>query len=179
MMLKRNYPLPPSSPCGLAFDDRNGQIIIAEFAAAGGFDIYKAVIGERRAVNLLSSDLRTTLTRANAHTDALPLALSPDAPEETILRAILEKTNGDRTHLLSFTRTPDSRIIVTQVEASSVDQIVHRTETWLEEQQPTHIDADGKTIRAETRARAITRRWRAGQVDPPPGTAAILRLSGD
>jgi Tfp pilus assembly protein PilN len=178
-MLKRNHPLPPSSPCGLAFDDRNGQIIIAEFAAAGGFDIYKAVIGERRAVNLLSSDLRTTLTRANAHTDALPLALSPDAPEETILRAILDKTNGDRTHLLSFTRTPDSRIIVTQVEASSVDQIVHRTETWLEEQQPTHIDADGKTIRAETRTRAITRLWRAGQVDPPPGTAAILLLSED
>jgi len=179
MMFKRNHPLQPSSPCGLAFDDRNGQIIIAEFAAAGGFDIYKAVIGERRAVNLLSNDLRTTLTRGNAHTDALPLALSPDAPEETILRAILEKTNGDRTHLLSFTRTPDSRIIVTQVDAASVDQIVHRTEKWLEEQQPTHIDAEGKTIRAETRTRAITRLWRAGQVDTPPGTAAILLLSED
>lgn len=178
-MFKRNHPLPSSSPCGLAFDDRNGQIIIAEFAAAGGFDIYKVVIGERRAVNLLSSDLRTTLTRANAHTDALPLALSPDAPEETILRAILEKTKGDRTLLPSFTRTPDSRIIVTQVDASSVDQIVHRTERWLQEQQPTHINADEKRIRAETRTRAITRLWRAGQVDTPPGTAAILVLSDD
>ena len=178
-MFKRNNPLQPSSPCGIAFDDRNGQIIIAEFAAAGGFDIYKAVIGERRAVNLLSNDLRTTLTRGNAHTDALPLALSPDAPEETILRAILEKTNGDRTHLLSFTRTPDSRIIVTQVDAASVDQIVHRTERWIEEQQPTHINAQGKMIRAETRTRAITRLWRAGQVDTPPGTAAILLLSED
>jgi Tfp pilus assembly protein PilN len=176
MMLKRN-PLQPTSPCGLAFDDRNGQIIIAEFAAAGGFDIYKAVIGERRAVNLLSNDLRTTLTRANAHTDALPLALSPDAPEETILRAILEKTNGDRNHLLSFTRTPDRRIIVTQVDASSVDQILLRTENWLEEQQPTHINAEEKTIRAETRTRVITRLWRAGQVDSPLGTAAILVLS--
>jgi len=179
MMFKRNHPLPSSSPCGLAFDDRNGQIIIAEFAAAGGFDIYKVVIGERRAVNLLSSDLRTTLTRANAHTDALPLALSPDAPEETILRAILEKTKGDRTLLPSFTRTPDSRIIVTQVDASSVDQIVHRTERWLQEQQPTHINADEKRIRAETRTRAITRLWRAGQVDTPPGSAAILVLSDD
>ena len=178
-MFKRNNPLQPSSPCGIAFDDRNGQIIIAEFAAAGGFDIYKAVIGERRAVNLLSNDLRTTLTRGNAHTDALPLALSPDAPEETILRAILEKTSGDRTHLLSFTRTPDSRIIVTQVDASSVDRIVHRTEEWLEEQQPTHINAEAETIRVETRTRAITRVWRAGQVDTPPGTAAILLLSED
>ena len=178
-MFKRNHPLQPSSPCGIAFDDRNGQIIIAEFAAAGGFDIYKAVIGERRAVNLLSNDLRTTLTKGNAHTDTLPLALSPDAPDETILRAILEKTKGDRTLLPSFTRTPDGRIIVTQVDASSVDQIVHRTEKWLEEQQPTHITADQKTIRTETRTRAIARLWRAGQVDTPPGTAAILLLSDD
>lgn len=178
-MFKRNYPLQPSSPCGIAFDDRNGQIIIAEFAAAGGFDICKAVIGEHRAVNLLSNDLRTTLTKGNAHTDALPLALSADAPDETILRAILEKTKGDRTLLPSFTRTPDSRIIVTQVDASSVDQIVHRTEKWLEEQQPTHINAEEKRIRAETRTRAITRLWRAGQVDTPSGTAAILVLSDD
>ena len=173
-MFKRNNPLQPSSPCGIAFDDRNGQIIIAEFAAAGGFDIYKAVIGERRALNLLSNDLRTTLTRGNAHTDALPLALSPDAPEETILRAILEKTNGDRTHLLSFTRTPDSRIIVTQVDAASVDQIVHRTEKWIEEQQPTHINAQGKMIRAETRTRAIARLWRAGQDDTPPDRKSVV-----
>src|SRR5215211_8720104 len=98
-MFKRNNSVQLSSPCGLAFDDRNGQIIIAEYAAAGGFDIYKAVIGERRAVNIFSTDLRTTLTRGNAHTDALPLALSPDAPEEAILKAILEKTNGDTTHV--------------------------------------------------------------------------------
>ena len=138
-MFKRNHSVQLSSPCGLAFDDRNGQIIIAEYASRGGFDIYKAVIGERRAVNVLSTDLRTTLTRGNAHTDALPLAISADASEETILKAILEKTNGDRTHLLNFTRTPDYRIIATQVDASAVDQIVHRREKWLEEQQPEHI----------------------------------------
>jgi len=179
MMFKRNHPLQPSSPCGLAFDDRNGQIIIAEYASAGGFDIQKAVIGERRVVNLLSNDLRTTLTIGNAHTDAIPLALSPDAPEETILRAILDKTNGDRSHLLSFTRTPDGRIIVTQVDAACVDQLLHRTEKWLDEQQPTHINVEEKTIRAETRTRAITRLWRAGQIDTPPGTTAVLVLSED
>jgi Tfp pilus assembly protein PilN len=175
-MFKRNNSVQLSSPCGLAFDDRNGQIIIAEYAAAGGFDIYRAVIGERRAVNLLSSDLRTTLTRGNAHTDALPLALSADASEEAILTAILEKTNGDSTHLLNFTRTPDNRIIATQVDASAVDEIVHRTQKWLEDQQPDHIKTGDKTLRAETRTRAITRLWRATQVDTPPGTAAILVL---
>ena len=178
-MFKRIHPLQPSSSCGIAFDDRNGEIIVAEFSASGGFHIQKAVIGERRAVNLLSNEIRTTLARGNAHTDALPLALSPDAPDETILRAILEKTKGDRTLLPNFSRTPDGRIIVTQVDSSAVDQIVHRTEKWLEEQQPTHINAEEKTIRTETRTRAITRLWRAGEVDTPPGTAAILLLSDD
>ena len=80
--------------------------------AAGGFDIHKAVIGERRAVNLLSTDLRTTLTRGNAHTDALPLALVQTPPEETILNAILEKTNGDTnpsTQLHPHSRQPNYR----------------------------------------------------------------------
>jgi len=176
---KRNHSLPPSSPCGFAFDDRNGQIIIAEFAAAGGFDIHKAVIGERRAVNLLTNDFKTTLTKGNAHTEPLPLGLSPGASDETILRAILEKTKGDKTLLPSFTRTPDNRIIVTQVDASSVDRIVHRTEKWLEEQQPTHTRADEKMICAETRTRAITRVWRAAEAETPAGTTAILLLSED
>ena len=179
-MFKRNHPLQPSSPCGLAFDDRNGQIIIAEYASAGGFDIHKAVIGERRSVNLLGNDFRTTLSRGNAHTDAPPLALSPDASEETILRAILEKTNGDRSRLVqSFTRTPDSRIIVTQVDASAVDESVNRTEKCIEEQQPAHISFAEKTIRVETRTRAITRLWRASQVDTPQSTTAILVLAED
>ncbi len=178
-MFKRNHSVQLSSPCGLAFDDRNGQIVIAEYASSGGFDNYKAVIGERRAVNLLSNDLRTTLNKGNAHTDALPLPISVDASEETILQAILQKTNGDRSHLLNFTRTPDARIIVTQVDASAVDQIIHRTEKWLEDQQPDHVTPGDKTLRAETRTRAITRLWRATQIDTPPGTAAILVLSDD
>ena len=175
-MFKRNHSEQSSSPCGLAFDDRNGQIIIAEYASSGGFDIHKAVIGERRAVNLLSTDLRTTLTRANAHSDTLPLAISLDASEETILRAILEKTNGDTTHQLNFTRTPDGRIIATQVDASALDQTIQRTEKWLQDQQPEHFKTGDRTLRVETRTRAITRLWRATQVDIPKGTAAILVL---
>lgn len=175
-MFKRNHSEHSSSPCGLAFDDRNGQIIIAEYASSGGFDIHKAVIGERRAVNLLSTDLRTTLTRANAHSDTLPLAISLDASEETILRAILEKTNGDTTHQLNFTRTPDGRIIATQVDASALAQTIQRTEKWLQDQQPEHFKTGNRTLRVETRTRAITRLWRATQLDTPKGTAGILVL---
>ncbi|HKR60745.1 MAG TPA: hypothetical protein VJS64_13575 [Pyrinomonadaceae bacterium] len=176
-MFKRNNSVQLSSPCGLAFDDRNGQFVTAQYAVDGGLDIRKAVIGERRAVNIFSTDVRTTLTRGNAHTDALPLALSPDAPDEAILKAILEKTNGDTTHVLNFTRTADNRIIATQVDASAVDEIVLRTRNCLDDQQPDHVKTGNRTLRAETRTRAITRLWRATQVDAPSGTAAILVLS--
>lgn len=176
-MFKRNNSVQLSSPCGLAFDDRNGQFVTAQYAVDGGLDIRKVVIGERRAVNIFSTDVRTTLTRGNAHTDALPLALSPDAPEEAILKAILEKTNGDTTHVLNFTRTTDNRIIATQVDASAVDEIVLRTRNCLDDQQPDHVKTGDRTLRAETRTRAITRLWRATQVDAPLGTAAILVLS--
>lgn len=175
-MFKRNPPLQPSSPCGLAFDDRNGQIIIAEFASSGGFDIHKAVIGERRAVNLLSTDLRTTLTRGNAHTEPLPLAISVDASEETILKAVLEKTNRDTTLRANFIRSSDSRIIATQVDASALDETIQRTNKWLQDQLPEHFKTDDKTLRVETRTRVITRLWRATQVDMPRGTTAILVL---
>ena len=174
-MFKRNQSAQPQSPCGLAFDHRNGQIVIAEYAANGGFDIYRAVLGERRSVNLESTDLRTTLTKGNAHTDALSLPISPDAAEEDILRTIIERTQGDQSHVLAFTRTPDARIVVTQVEALAVTEIVRRTEQWLDDQQPEHTQPQEKTLRAETRTRAITRLWRASLGDiQPTGTAAIL-----
>ena len=175
-MFKRNHPLQPLSPCGLAFDDRNGQIIIAEFASSGGFDIHKAVLGERRAVNLLSSDLRTTLTSGNAHTEPLPLPISIDASEETILKAVLEKTNRDTTLRANFIRTSEGRIIATQVDASALDQTIERTDKWLQDQLPEHFKTGDSSLRVETRTRVITRLWRATQVDMPTGTTAILVL---
>ncbi len=158
-MFKRNQSAQPQSPCGLAFDHRNGQVVIAEYAANGGFDIYRAIIGERRSVNLASTDLRTTLTKGNAHTDAPSLPVSPDAAEEDILRTIIERSQGDQSHVLAFTRTPDARIVVTQVEALAVTEIVRRTDQWLDDQQPEHTRPQEKTLRAETRTRAITRLW--------------------
>ena len=180
MFPKRNQSVQPSSPCGFAFDDRNGQIVIAEYAANGGLDIYRAIQGERRAVDITNSDLRTTLTKGNAHSDRLNLLVAAAAPDEDILRAIIEKTNNDQAHMMGFTRTPDARIIVTQVETSAVTEIVKRTETWLKEQEPEHIQIPEQSLRAETRTRAITRVWAGSQDDAAiSGTAAILVISDD
>ena len=176
MMFKRNHKFPPSYPCGLAFDDRNGQIIIAEFASSGGFDIHKAVIGERRSLNLLSTDLRTTLNRGNAHTEPLPLTISADASEETILKTVLEKTNRDTTLRANFICNSEGRIIATQVDASALDQTIQRTDKWLQDQLPEHFKTGDSSLRVETRTRVITRLWRATQVDMPTGTTAILVL---
>jgi hypothetical protein len=180
MFPKRTQSSQPPSACGFAFDDRNGQIVIAEYAANGGLDIYRAILGERRAVDLTSSDLRTTLTKGNAHSDRLKLLVGAASPDEDILRAIIDKTNGDQSHMMAFTRTPDARIIVTQVETSAVTEIVKRTETWLKEQQPEHIQIPEQTLRAETRTRTIARLWAASQGDTQiTGTAAILVISDD
>ncbi len=54
-------------------------------------------------------------------------------------------------------------------------EIVRRTDQWLDDQQPEHTRPQEKTLRAETRTRAITRLWRASLGDiQPTGTAAIL-----
>jgi Tfp pilus assembly protein PilN len=52
-------------------------------------------------------------------------------------------------------------VLVTQVEQHAVDDIVSKTEKWLSQQQPSHIQAKPTTVRVETRARAIARLWKA------------------
>ena len=175
-MFKPKKSAQPPSPCGLAFDDRNGEIVIAEHGSDGGFDIFRAVVSESRAVNILASDLRTTLANGNAHTDARQLPVSFDAPEEAILNALIESSN-DESIALTYSQTPDGRILVTQVEEIAVAQLTHRVENWLDHQQPQNLQAQPKTLRVETRTRAIARLWRSTQVAAPPsGTTAFLVL---
>jgi Tfp pilus assembly protein PilN len=179
-MFNKNSSAAQTSPCGIAFDQRNGQVVIAEFAANGGFDIYRAIIGERRAVNLLSSDLRTTLTKGNAHTDNFARPLPPDAAEEDILKILADLNRADQAHTLAFTTTPDDRVLVTQVDELAVKEIVKRTQDWLNEQQPEHTQAQEKTLRVETRTRAISRLWKTSQADKElTGTTAFLVISDD
>lgn len=164
-----------ASPCGLAFDDRNGQIVIAEYAANGGFDIRRAIIAERRAVDLLANDLRVTLTKGNAHSDAPNLPFGPNPADEPILHSLAEKSKLDPSLTHAFTRALDARVVVTQVETQAVTEILSRAERWLDDQQPEHIPAQAKTLRVETRTRAISRLWTASQGDRRlTGTTAVL-----
>lgn len=164
-----------ASPCGLAFDDRNGQIVIAEYAANGGFDIRRAIIAERRAVDLLANDLRVTLTKGNAHSDAPNLPFGPNPADEPILHSLAEKSKLDPSLTHAFTRALDARVVVTQVETQAVTEILSRAERWLDDQQPEHIPAQAKTLRVETRTRAISRLWTAAQGDRQlTGTTAVL-----
>ena len=48
--MKRKQTAPP--PTGLYFDERNGVVVIADYASDGSFDIHRAVVDERRAVNI-------------------------------------------------------------------------------------------------------------------------------
>lgn len=164
-----------ASPCGLAFDDRNGQIVIAEYAANGGFDIRRAIIAERRAVDLLANDLRVTLTKGNAHSDAPNLPFGPNPADEPILHSLAEKSKLDPSLTHAFTRALDARVVVTQVETQAATEILSRAERWLDDQQPEHIPAQAKTLRVETRTRAISRLWTASQGDRRlTGTTAVL-----
>ena len=164
-----------ASPCGLAFDDRNGQIVIAEYATNGGFDIRRAIIAERRAVDLLANDLRVTLTKGNAHSDAPNLPFGPNPADEPILHSLAEKSKLDPTLTHAFTRALDARVVVTQVETQAVTEILSRAERWLDDQQPEHIPAQAKTLRVETRTRAISRLWTVSQGNRRlTGTTAVL-----
>jgi Tfp pilus assembly protein PilN len=166
------------SPCGLAIDQRNGLVIIAEYSSEGGFTIQSAVLGERRAVNLLSPDFRTTLSRGSAHTDAFNVAIPADADDETILRALSQ--NNDPNAQVAFSRTPDSRLLVTQVETAAVMDVIRRTNEWIGQQQPEHFQSPDQTLAVETRTRAISRLWRNFQdADTITGTTAFLVMSPD
>src|ERR1700730_14345412 len=78
----------PQNPCGLCIDQRNGQIVIAEFGSDGGLDIYRPLISERRAINILTSDIRTTLLGGNAHTDQIHAPVNTNDDDEVILKAL-------------------------------------------------------------------------------------------
>jgi len=174
-MLKRK-PLPIASPCGLALDDRNGQVVVAEYAATGGFDIRRAIIAERRAIDLLATDLRITLTKGNAHSDAPNLGLGADPSDELILRTLADR--HDSLASQAFSRTLDNRVLITQVEKQALDEIVTRTDRWLTNQEPEHVALPQKTLRVETRTRAITRLWAASQgSESLAGTTAVLVIS--
>src|SRR5260370_20635486 len=74
------------SPCGLAFDEEKNDVVIAEYASDGGFDIHRVPADERRAVNIGTSDIRTCVLGWNAHTSLAQLPVTAESTDEEILR---------------------------------------------------------------------------------------------
>jgi|GEM_PF-1720253 len=167
----------PQNPCGLCIDPRNGQIVIAEFGADGGFDIYRPQLNERRAVNIFNTDLRTTLLGGNAHTDQIHAPVDANSDDEAILKEIISL--DDENHALGFSRTPDGRVLTTQVDQRSVNDVSDQILRWFAQQQPENTKIPEPTLRIETRTRAIARVWSSRNQPSPGGTVAFLVLSGN
>jgi hypothetical protein len=149
---------------------------MAEYSANGGFDIHRAILGERRAVNLTSSDLRTIVARGNAHSAAATFPVHPDSSDEDILHSLI--SHSDQGHIHAFTRTPDERVIVTQIEAQAVATTTKRMEEWLAEQQPENFPQRPHSLRAETRTRALARLWTSIHPEAS-GTTAFLVITDE
>lgn len=172
-------PKPTAYPTGLSIDERNAEIIVADYAPDGGFDIHRSPINEARRVNITSTDLRAVVDDANAHTQATPASLSASDSDEVIINALLDPQRDSSGLISNFTRTPDGRVLLTQAEEVSVAKTTRVIEHWLTIQQPTHIDQLPHRLRVETRTRAIARVWHHAAQAPDTGTVAFLVLSRD
>jgi len=144
-------PKPTAHPTGLCIDERNAVIIIADYAPDGGFDIHRALLDEPRTVNITSTDLRTIVDNANAHTQATPPPLSASDSDEAIITSLLEPPRDTSGLISNFTRTPDGQVLLTQAEERSVAKTTRVIEQWLTIQQPTHVDRLPHRLRVETR----------------------------
>ena len=112
LLFRREQPV-EESPCGLAFDEEKGEVVIAEYASDGGFDIHRVPADERRAVNIGTSDIRTCVLGWNAHTSLAQLPVTAESTDEEILRSIIEAAQTDPNAAafnFTYSRTPDRLI---------------------------------------------------------------------
>jgi Tfp pilus assembly protein PilN len=165
-LLFRHQPPVQESPCGLAFDEEKNEVVIAEYAADGGFEIHRVPADERRAVNITTSDVRTCVLGWNAHTSRAQLPVTVEAADDEILRSIIEAAEADpQSAAFNFTysRTPDGLLTLTQAETTDIADTLTKAGAWLEMQRPTHLKQDlSARIRLETRTRCNMRLWLSG-----------------
>src|SRR6185369_9711034 len=164
-MLKRSEKQTIQRPTGLCLDERNGLVVIADFDSHGDFDIHRAVLDERRAVNITSHELRTVVHNASAHSQFAQINATASDSDETIIAALLEVTSDDHGLIGNYTKAGDGRILLTQADEAAVSSTNHKLETWLDAQQPTHVSKLPFVLRVETRTRAVVRAWHAS-ADP-------------
>ncbi len=154
------------SPCGLAFDEEKNDVVIAEYASDGGFDIHRVPADERRAVNIGTSDIRTCVLGWNAHTSLAQLPVTAESTDEEILRSIIEAAQTDPNAAafnFTYSRTPDRLLTLTQAETADIADTLRKANAWLDAQRATHVkQEDSACIRLETRTRCNMRVWLSG-----------------
>lgn len=170
------------APVGLAFDHRHGEIVIADFSPDGqSYDVYRKATDERRSVNIDTTDLRTTLLGGNAHTQQLKGVVAEDT-DETILHALAAQAANSPYAAFGFSRSPDGRVLLTQVDRNAINEVDSLINEWYVEQQPELTRAPQPSLTIETRTRAIARVWSLStqhQQSVLAGTTALLVLGRD
>lgn len=167
-----------NTPTGLALDLETRMVTIAEISPdRTSYSIYQVPLGEKRAANIINSDIRATLCGGNAHTEQLRTVEAGD-DDETILNAVLQAANDGRAY--SFSRTADNRVVCTQVDQPAVTEIASYIGSWLDDQRPPHVSVPTPSLIVETRTRAIARAWSMSTQygeHSPGGTVAFIVLS--
>lgn len=167
-------------PTGLCIDERNAQVVIADYASDGGFDIHRAMIDERRAVNITTGLLRTVVGQANAHTQYSQLGATASDSDEVIVNELLSTMPQDAAYITNFTRTSNGRVLLTQADELAIGKANQQLKRWLENQQPEHIQTPASVLRVETRTRAIARLWHSMTAEhPETETVAFLVITND
>ncbi len=165
LLFHREQPV-EESPCGLAFDEEKNDVVIAEYASDGGFDIHRVPADERRAVNIGTSDIRTCVLGWNAHTSLAQLPVTAESTDEDILRSIIEAAQTDPNAAafnFTYSRTPDRLLTLTQAEQTDIADTLAKANAWLDAQRATHVkQEDSACIRLETRTRCNMRVWLSG-----------------
>lgn len=178
--MKRNRKQNVQQPTGLYLDARNGNVVIADYAPDGNsFEIQRAVVDERRAVNITSPHLRTVVEAASAHSQFAQISATAADTDEQIISSLLEATQQDHGLIGNFTRSPHGSILLTQADELAISKANQELENWLEAQQPTHVEKLPYALRVETRARAIARLWHATSNPSTDETVAFIVLGYD
>jgi len=179
LLFRREQPI-EESPCGLAFDEEKNDVVIAEYASDGGFEIHRVPADERRAVNIDTSDVRTSVLAWNAHTSLARLPVTAESTDEEILRSIIEAANTDPNAAafnFTYSRTPDRLLTLTQAETADIADTLRKANAWLDTQRATHLKQEDRArIRLETRTRCNMRLWLSSGVDVDTGNTAFLTV---
>lgn len=172
--------------CGLAFDDETNEVILAERAQdddGGGFTIWSVPRSEQRTVNVIMTEVRTTVLGCSAHTDRSQL-IEYAAHDEAVLATLSDAIKRNSQHALTsyaWARTPEGKITITQADRADVERTVNEATMWLDAQRAPYQSLRPH-LRVETATRAIARLWLYEASDErriAARTVALLTANGE